>query len=186
MIKIFLFLISIIFGSYFIYSNFNLSFFSNDEVVNIMSSNPDYKISPYEKEGQNFVGDSLDIYNITREKLLPVDVIDTKEEILIEEKDIIKNNIINISKENDANNLFLQLVSYKSINKAKKLIKFYKESSDPILNKLNLIIVTANLSERGTYYRVRVGPYDDIKEIYKLCLVLNVNNNECLIVKDKK
>mgnify|MGYP006440304537 CR=1 FL=1 len=111
---------------------------------------------------------------------------DTKEEILIEEKDIIKNNIINISKENDANNLFLQLVSYKSINKAKKLIKFYKESSDPILNKLNLIIVTANLSERGTYYRVRVGPYYDIKEIYKLCLVLNVNNNECLIVKDKK
>ena len=90
MIKIFLFLISIIFGSYFIYSNFNLSFFSNDEVVNIMSSNPDYKISPYDKEGQNFVGDSLDIYNITREKLLPVDVIDTKEEILIEEKDIIK------------------------------------------------------------------------------------------------
>ena len=44
MIKIFLFLISIIFGSYFIYSNFNLIFFSNDEVVNIMSSNPDYKI----------------------------------------------------------------------------------------------------------------------------------------------
>ncbi|MDG2267947.1 MAG: SPOR domain-containing protein, partial [Alphaproteobacteria bacterium] len=85
-----------------------------------------------------------------------------------------------------ANNLFLQLVSYKSLNKAKKLIKFYKESSDPILNKLNLIIVTANLSERGTYYRVRVGPYYDIKEIYKLCLVLNVNNNECLIVKDKK
>ena len=183
MIKLFLFLISIIFGSYFIYTNFNLRFFNNDEVINIRSSNPDYKSSPPDKKGQNFVGDSLDIYTITREKLLPVDVIDTKEEILIEEKNIIKNNI---SKENDANNLFLQLVSYKSINKAKKLIKFYKESSDPILNKLNLIIVTANLSERGTYYRVRVGPYDDIKEIYKLCLVLNVNNNECLIVKDKK
>ena len=182
MIKFFLFLISIIFGSYFIYTNFNLSFFNNDEVVNIRPSNPDYKNSPSDKEGQNFVGDSLDIYNITREKLLPVDVIDNKEDILIEKKDIIKN----INKENDVNNLFLQLVSYKSINKAKELIKFYKDSSDPIRNKLNLIIVTANLSERGTYYRVRVGPYYDIKEIYKLCLVLNVNNNECLIVKGKK
>ena len=184
MIKLFLFLISIIFGSYFIYTNFNLRFFNNDEVINIRSSNPDYKSSPPDKKGQNFVGDSLDIYTITREKLLPVDVIDNKENILIEKKDIIKNNIIN--KENDVNNLFLQLVSYKSIDRAKELIKIYKESSDPILNKLNLIIVTANLSERGTYYRVRVGPYNDIKEIYKLCLVLNVNNNECLIVKDKK
>ena len=184
MIKLFLFLISIIFGSYFIYTNFNLSFFSNDEVINIRSSSPDYKSSPSAKEGQNFVGDSLDIYNITREKLLPIEVIDDKENILIKKKDIINNDIIN--KENDAKNLFLQLVSYKSIDKAKELIKIYKESSDPILNKLNLIIVTANLSERGTYYRVRIGPYDDIKEIYKLCLALNVNNNECLIVKDKK
>jgi len=186
MIKIFLFLISIIFGSYFIYTNFNLSFFNNDEVINIRSSNPDYKSSPSDKEGQNFVGDSLDIYNITREKLLPVDVIDNKEGILIGKKDIIRNKIINIDKEKDANNLFLQLVSYKSIDKAQELIKIYKESSDTILNKLNLIVVTANLPERGTYYRVRVGPYDDIKEIYKLCLVLNVNNNECLVVKDKK
>ena len=68
MIKFFLFFVSIIFGSYFIYSNFNLSFFSNDEVVNIMSSNPDYKISPYDKEGQNFVGDSLDMLLILKKK----------------------------------------------------------------------------------------------------------------------
>jgi len=184
MIKIFLFLISIIFGSYFIYENLNLSLFNDDKIINIKSSNLNYKSAPDDKEGQNFIGDSLDIYNITREKLLPADVVVNKEDILIEEKDIIENN--NINKENDDKSLFLQLVSYKSIDKAKELIKIYKESSDSILNKLNLNIVAANLPERGTYYRVRVGPYNDIKEIYKLCLVLNVNDNECLIVKGKK
>jgi hypothetical protein len=58
-------------------------------------------------------------------------------------------------------------------------------SSNLILNKLNLKIISADLGDRGTYYRVRAGPYNDIKDVYELCLNLNVNDNECLIVQDK-
>ena len=79
----------------------------------------------------------------------------------------------------------MQLASYKNIEKAKKLVISYKESSNVILNKLNFKISTAKIKDRGTYYRVRVGPFNNVKVIYKLCLDIKVKDNECLIVKDK-
>ena len=179
MFKTLIFSLIIIFGVYFIYNSFQLSLFSKSKVVHIKSNNDNYKSSPIDKEGYNFVGESLSIYNITREKLLPEKVVEDKKDILIEkERNNRIENIITI-------NNYLQLASYKSIDKAKQLINSYKESSNLILSKLNFNIVTANIVDRGTYYRVRVGPYNDVKDIYKLCLEFKVKDNECLIVKDK-
>ena len=186
MFKILVFLIIIIFGAYFINNTFQLSLFSKSEIVHIKADNLDYKSLPANKEGFNFVGDSLKVYNVTREKILPrvfvenkKDDVEVKKAIVIDKLKVkINNNIIN--------GLYLQLASYKNIEKAKKLISNYKESSDLILSKLNFSITTANISDRGTYYRVRVGPYNDVKDIYKLCLDFKVKDNECLIVKDKK
>ena len=184
MFKIIIFLIIIIFGSYFIYNGFQLNLFSKPETVHIKANNLDYKSVPSNKKGTNFVGDSLDIYSITREKLLPREVIvnkddaESKNNVLIGKKKVI-------IKENIINGFYLQLASYKSLKKAKKLISSYKSSSNLIHSKLNFNIATAKISDRGTYYRVRVGPYIDIKVIYKLCLDLKVTDNECLIVKDK-
>ena len=79
----------------------------------------------------------------------------------------------------------MQLASYKNIEKAKELIISYKESSNLILNKLIFNIATAKIKDRGIYYRVRVGPFNNVKDIYKLCLDIKVKDNECLIVKDK-
>ena len=186
MFKILVFLIIIIFGVYLIYNIFQLSLFSKSEIVHIKSDNSDYKSVPDNKEGFNFVGESLKIYNVTREKILPRVIIEDKNGDIEDKKSIpIVKQKIKI-KENIINNLYLQLASYKNIEKAKQLISSYKESSNLILSKLDFNIVTANISDRGTYYRVRVGPYKDIKDIYKLCLDFKVKDNECLIVKDKK
>jgi len=186
MFKILVFLIIIIFGVFFINNIFQLSLFSNSEIVNIKSDNSDYKSIPDNKEGFNFVGESLKIYNVTREKILPRTVLDNKKDNIEVKKPIVIEKQKIKSQENTISGLYLQLASYKNVEKAKKLINKYKESSDLILSKLNFIIATANISDRGTYYRVRIGPYKDVKDIYKLCLDLKVKNNECLIVKDKK
>jgi len=186
MYKILVILIFIIFGVYFIYNTFQLRLFSKPEIVHIKADNLDYKSMPANKGGFNFIGDSLKIYNITREKILPRVVVENKKEdlevkhpILIEKKEAkIKENIIN--------SLYLQLASYKNVEKAKQLIISYKKSSNLTLSKLNFNIATAYISDRGTYYRVRVGPYKNIKDIYKLCLEFKVKDNECLIVKDKQ
>jgi len=181
MFKIIIFLVIIIVGSYFIYDYLHLSFFNDYKLTHIKADNLKYKSRPKNQEGFDFVGDSLEIYDITREKLLPKEVIQKEEAIEID--DINKKETS--ADTNNIKNLYLQLASYKTIEKAKKLINEYKVSSNSILNKLNFNIISADLGDRGTYYRVRAGPYNDIKVVYKLCLELNVNDNECLIVQDK-
>ena len=178
MFKIIIFLVIVIVGSYFIYDYVHLSFFNDYKLTHIKTDNLKYKSRPKNQEGFNFVGDSLEIYNVTREKLLPKEVMQNEEVIEIDDINKKETSV-------NTNNLYLQLASYKTIEKAKKLINEYKVSSNLILNKLNLKIISADLGDRGTYYRVRAGPYNDIKDVYELCLNLNVNDNECLIVKDK-
>ena len=186
MFKVLIFLIIIIFGVYFINNTFQLNLFSKSKIVHIKTNDLDYKSMPSNKEGFNFVGDSLEIYNITREKILPREVLENKKDDVEVQKTIpILKQKIKIKK-NIINNLYLQLASYKNIEKAKQLISSYKESSNLILSKLDFSIAIANISDRGTYYRVRVGPYNDVKDIYKLCLDFKVKDNECLIVKNKK
>jgi cell division protein FtsN len=162
MFKILVFLIIIIVGVYLINNIFQLSLFSKSEIVHIKSD------------------------NLAREKILPRIVIENKKDKIEVKKPIVLEKQKVKTQENTISGLYLQLASYKNIEKAKKLISNYKESSNLILSKLNFSITTANISDRGTYYRVRVGPYVDVKDIYKLCLDLKVKNNECLIVKDKK
>ena len=52
----------------------------NYDQISSNSDNLDYKSIPDNKEGFNFVGDSLKIYNVTREKILPRIVIENKKD----------------------------------------------------------------------------------------------------------
>ena len=185
MFKIVVFLIILIFGAYFTYNVFKPSFFSKTEIVHIKADNIQYKSIPDNKEGFNFIGEDLAIYNVIREKILPKEVSEGKKEVIVNLKvPVIEQKNTKIE---DAiiTNFYLQLASYKNIEKAKKLVISYKESSNLILNNLNFKISTAKIKDRGTYYRVRVGPFNNVKEIYKICLDFKVKDNECLIVKDK-
>ena len=54
-----------------------------------------------------------------------------------------------------------------------------------MVKDLKFYITSADLKERGIYYRIRLGPFKDNKDIYSICIDLKLVNNECLIVKDK-
>ena len=185
MFKTVVILIILILGVYLTYNVFKPSFFSKTEIVHIKADNLHYKSIPDNQEGFNFIGEDLTIYNVTREKILPKEDLKDKKEVIVNLKvPVIEQKNTKIE---DAiiTNFYLQLASYKNIEKAKKLVISYKESSNLILNKLIFNIATAKIKDRGTYYRVRVGPFSNVKDIYKLCLVFKVKDNECLIVKDK-
>ena len=185
--KLALFIVLIVLG-YFSFNYYYVQYLNTDEVVNIKGDASNYKFKPIDTDGKNFNGDSLKVYEITREKLLPKEddnKINNKNEDLpvSNEKDT---KVIN-DKEIQNNKLYLQLGSYTTKEKAKSFIKEFKEKNTAInINKnLNFIIVKANLGSRGTYYRIRLGPYNINNEVLSLCLELKLVNNECLIVKDK-
>jgi len=187
MLKKILFLIIIITMSGFIYNYFAPSFFYNSDVVYIEADKNQYKFKPTDKEGKSFHGDSLKIYEITREKLLPnnenkikinndsknLSTIENKEKKIVGEIQELKNNI------------YLQLGAYKTVDKANKFVQNFKETNSKLIQNLNFNITSANLKERGTYYRIRLGPFNNNKDIYSLCIDLKLVNNECLIVKGK-
>ena len=102
MFKIIIFLVIVIVGSYFIYDYVHLSFFNNHKLTHIKADNLKYKSIPKNQEGFNFVGDSLGIYDVTREKLLPKEVMQNEEAIEIDdinkkETSVNTNNINNCS-----------------------------------------------------------------------------------------
>lgn len=161
-------------------------FFKSDEIVIIEGNDAPYKFLPDNKEGDSFNGESLEIYEITREKLLPNN-----------ENQLIENNTeqlsVNINEENNisndnlefANSLYLQLGSFKTTQKAEQYIKSFKKINSELITDFNFNISSADLNERGTFYRVRLGPFIDNKKIFGLCVDLKLLNNECLIVKGK-
>jgi len=161
-------------------------FLNNNEIVYIEGDKEPYKFKPKDTEGKSFNGDSLRIYDITRERLLP------DQDIKILDK--ASDNLSKIDNENQitegentilTNSIYLQLGSFKTLEKAKSFINTFKEKKFQITNNLKLNIISADIPERGTYYRVRLGPFNNNKEIFELCLDLKLVNNECLIVKDK-
>ena len=161
---------------------------NNNVIINIESDEKEYKFKPDDKEGHIFNGESLKIYRSTREKLLPneknnyTEKENNKTEKLVNKKD----EDINIKKEGlgEKNKIYLQLGSYKTLDKAKLFIKDFLKVNTNLVKDLKFNIVSAKIEDRGTYFRVRLGPFIDNKEIFSLCIELKLVNNECLIVKD--
>ena len=181
----------IISGTLIFYNKIIFSFFkNNNEMVHIKDDNPNYKNNPVDKKGDKFIGDNLKIYKVTREKLLPLD--EDKEQVIekIKNEDINDSNnemtdSIKVNKSKIKENIYLQLASFKTKKKAKLFIKNYRIPSNLIDNKLIFNMVSADIGDKGTHYRIRIGPYKNRNDVYKLCFDLDINNNECLIIKDK-
>ena len=184
MLKNIIFLITLIILGGVGYKYFSNLFTRNNQIIYIDGDKDQYKFSPTDKEGKNFNGESLKIYDITREKLLPND---DKAKIISEQKNT------NINKDNntvneelgESNYIYLQLGAYKTIEKANQFVETFKKDNSKLIKNLKFYITSADLKERGIYYRIRLGPFKDNKDIYSLCIDLKLVNNECLIVKDK-
>ena len=185
MLKKIIFLIALIIIGVIAYKYFPNLLSNTNQIVYIDSDDKQYKFAPSDREGKNFNGESLKIYDITREKLLPNDE--------DQNSNRSKQENININKAHDtiseeilaSNHLYLQLGAYKTIEKANQFVEIFKEDNSKLIEGLKFYITSADLKERGIYYRIRLGPFEDNKEIYSLCIDLKLVNNECLIVKDK-
>ena len=160
-------------------------FSNNDQIIYIDGDKDQYKFSPTDKEGKNFNGESLKIYDITRERLLPND--DDKNKIISEQKNTNINKAKNtVSEEMGVSNyIYLQLGAYKTIEKANLFVENFKKDNSKLVKDLKFYITSDDLNERGIYYRIILGPFKDTKDIYSICIDLKLVNNECLIVKDK-
>jgi len=191
MYKTIIFIIIIISGTLIFYNKIIFSFLKNNNtLVHIKDDNPNYKNNPVDKKGDEFVGDNLKIYKVTREKLLPLDnhkeqVIENKKNIDINDSNDQKTDSSEVIQSKIKENIYLQLASFKTKKKAKLFIKNYKMPSNLKDNKLTFNIISADIENKGTYYRIRIGPYKNLNDVYKLCFDLNINNNECLIIKNK-
>ena len=184
MLKKIIFLITLIIIGVITFKYFPNLLSNTNQIVYIDSDDKQYKFAPSDREGKNFNGESLKIYDITREKLLPND---DKAKIITEQKNTNINKDNNIVKEElgESNYIYLQLGAYKTIEKANQFVETFKKDNSKLIKDLKFYIISADLKERGIYYRIRLGPFKDNKDIYSLCIDLKLFNNECLIVKDK-
>ena len=71
-----------------------------------------------------------------------------------------------------SNHIYLQLGAYKTIEKANQFVEIFKEDNSKLIEGLKFYITSADLKERGIYYRIRLGPFEDNKDIYSLCIDL--------------
>ena len=171
MLRIFLY-VSIIIGLVVIVFRDNLiSFINMDEIIHIKVDNHDYKTKPDDLEGKKFIGEALDVYEVTRERLLPrAETINKKIKYDIDKKEV--------------KSFYLQLASYKSLKVANEKVNDFKSSNDTNIAKFKYSIIDVNIADRGIFYRLRVGPFNSKKEVYKVCAVFKIDKKNCIILEE--
>ena len=164
----------LLFSSFFIFKDNILSFIKKDyEIIEINNSNNNYKTKPNDPKGAKFEGESLEIYEVTRERLLP--------QVASENKDHENNNKI-INKEN----FYIQIAAYKNYESAENQINIYKNSDIKDINDLKYFISQVDIEDKGICYRLRVGPLNDINKVYELCNAFKIDKLDCVILKGLK
>ena len=136
MVKLIILLILIIVTSLFYFKDNINTFFdnnNNNDVAHIKSLNNNYKTIPENLKGHQFDGENLNIYEVTRERLLPRNEINIEE---TENKSVINSSIIKF---------YIQLASYKNYKIADEKINELKKSNDIFLNNLNYSITEAEI-----------------------------------------
>lgn len=174
MVKLIILLILIIVTSLFYFKdNINTFFDNNNDVAHIKSLNNNYKTIPENLKGHQFDGENLNIYEVTRERLLPQNEINLEE---TENKSVINSSIIKF---------YIQLASYKNYKIADEKINELKKSNDIFLNNLNYSITEAEIENKGIFYRLRIGPINNLNEVFEICKYFNFDKNSCVISEEK-
>jgi len=78
---------------------------------------------------------------------------------------------------------FLQIASLTSHERAQKEGARLKKKYQVILGKLTFQTVQKEVSGKGTYYRIHVGPFEQRVQAEKICRALSQKGAACLLVK---
>ncbi|MBT4006997.1 MAG: hypothetical protein HOM66_03175 [Rhodospirillales bacterium] len=77
----------------------------------------------------------------------------------------------------------IQLSAVRSSKGAKALAKRTRTAHNKILGNVKIFIVRANLGKRGTYYRLRAGPFSTRAKAAAVCGKLAARKASCIVVK---
>ena len=169
MIKIIILLITLASVLLFVFKDKFLKYLDTaSDVVHIQNLNNNYKTKPRNVEGFEFIGENFDIYEVTRERLLPLD----------------ETNINIITSNGNIKVFYIQLASYKNIDLAKDKIDQFKKSDNSSFSDLEYSIFKVEIDNKGIFYRLRVGPFSKLDEVYKSCDTFNIDKKNCIILEE--
>ena len=77
----------------------------------------------------------------------------------------------------------IQLVALRSRDRAQEHWRQLRKAHGDILGNLTHTVVTADLGDRGTFYRLRAGRLPDRATAERLCAKLAARKVGCLVVK---
>ncbi len=84
-----------------------------------------------------------------------------------------------------AGRYFVQLASVKSDGGARKEWARMQRAHPDLLGDLELSVQSADLGERGIFFRVRVGPFPNRATAQDMCGQIKATKLNCLVVRDK-
>ena len=82
-----------------------------------------------------------------------------------------------------AEDYFLQLASVKSEQAAKGEWGRLQKSHAEILGDMDLKVQSADLGDRGVFYRIQTGPFPNQATAEDLCWQLRAAKQDCLVVR---
>ena len=76
------------------------------------------------------------------------------------------------------------MASYKNYKIADEKINELKKSNDIFLNNLNYSITEAEIENKGIFFRLRIGPINNLNEVFEICKYFNFDKNSCVISEE--
>ena len=171
MLKIFIFLFSLIGLLFFIFKGDLISIMDKNNIIHIKEINNDYKTKPVDTGGKKFIGESLEVYEVTRERLLP-------------RTEAVKEDTKSENSKIEIKSFYLQLASYKSLEVAEEKVREFKNSNDVNIAKYIYSIIDVEIKDRGVFYRLRVGPFKSLEEVQNVCNSFKIDKSNCIILRE--
>ena len=84
-----------------------------------------------------------------------------------------------------AEGYFVQLASVKSDDGARKEWARMQRAHPDLLGDLELSVQSADLGERGVFFRIRTGPFPNRATAQDMCWQIEAAKLGCLVVRDK-
>ena len=82
-----------------------------------------------------------------------------------------------------ADNFLVQIASMASPEAARQHFELLRAENPGLLDDLTLTVEEANLGTRGTVYRIQVGPFPNQATAKDMCLQLEQQNVDCLVLR---
>ncbi len=82
-----------------------------------------------------------------------------------------------------AGDYFLQLASVKSEQAARGEWGRLQKSHTAILGDMDLTVQSADLGDRGVFYRIQTGPFPNQATAEDMCWQLRAEKQDCLVIR---